>query len=52
MLLISLKIQLLNNKPKPAICASPFLGGVLHGSFEGLIRFHRPGVLTQFEEAK
>ncbi len=52
MILISLKLQLLSNKPEPAISASPFLGGVLHGSFEGLIRLHRPEELTEFEETE
>ncbi|SER16357.1 Uncharacterized conserved protein [Nitrosomonas sp. Nm51] len=42
MILISLKLELLNDKPKPAITALPFLGGVLHGFFENLIRAHEP----------
>lgn len=30
----------MSNKSDPAVCATPFLGGVLHGSFENLIRQH------------
>ena len=46
MILISLKIQLLSDKSDSAVCATPFLGGVLHGSFEGLIRQHIPEVAS------
>lgn len=44
MILISLKLELLNGRPKPAYTAAPFLGGVLHGFFENLIRVHKPEI--------
>lgn len=44
MILISLKLQLVPGKSVSAIAASPFLGGVLHGAFENLVRTHAPNV--------
>ena len=44
MILISLKLQLVPGKSNSAIAASPFLGGVLHGAFENLVRTHAPDV--------
>lgn len=47
MILINLQLTILGNPPNYAIAASPFLGGVLHGSFEHLIRLHDPKLANE-----
>lgn len=44
MILLELHITLQKNQDKPAVTASPFLGGVLHGVLEHLVRLHAPAI--------
>jgi len=49
MILLSLQLQLQGGKPEPALNDSPFLGGVLHGSFEHLIRLYTPEIADKLQ---
>lgn len=42
MILLELHVTLQKKQDKPAVAASPFLGGVLHGVLEHLVRLHAP----------
>ncbi|MGZ0020564.1 CRISPR system precrRNA processing endoribonuclease RAMP protein Cas6 [Nitrosomonas sp. wSCUT-2] len=42
MILLELQVTLQKNQHQPAVAASPFLGGVLHGVLERLVRLHAP----------
>ncbi len=47
MILLNLQLALQGDLPQPAITASPYLGGVLHGAFEHLVRLHTPEVAVE-----
>ena len=47
MILLKIHLTIQTNQPKPALAASLFLGGVLHGSFEHLIRLHAPEIAIE-----
>ncbi|GJL77003.1 CRISPR system precrRNA processing endoribonuclease RAMP protein Cas6 [Nitrosomonas sp.] len=42
MILLELHVTLYSNQTGSAVSASPFLGGILHGTFERLVRMHAP----------
>lgn len=44
MILLQLQLTLQNQRRYPAVAASPFLGSVLHGALEGLVRQHAPAI--------
>lgn len=44
MILLELQVTLQKNQDKPAVAAAPFLGGVLHGVLENLVRLHAPAI--------
>jgi len=41
-ILLELHVTLYSNQTESAVSASPFLGGILHGTFEHLVRIHAP----------
>ena len=47
MILLKINLTLQSDQPKPALAASLFLGGVLHGSFEHLVRLHAPAIADE-----
>lgn len=42
MILLELQVTLKENQHQPSVTTSPFLGGVLHGVLENLVRLHAP----------
>ncbi len=52
MILLNLQLTIQGAHPKPALAATPFLGGVLHGAFEHLVRYHVPAIATQLGMTK
>ncbi len=47
MILLKLHLSIQSNQPESALAASPFLGGVLHGTFEHCIRLHAPAIASE-----
>ncbi len=47
MILLNLQLAIEGAHPKPALVKTPFLGGVLHGTFENLVRTHAPAIADQ-----
>ncbi len=47
MILLKLQLAIQADQPKSAIAASPFLGGVLHGTFERLVIKHAPIICNE-----
>ncbi len=52
MLLLNLQLTIKGALPKPALTKTPFLGGVLHGTFEDLVLTHAPAIATQLGMTK